>query len=70
MKKLRNGETIELKADNGDLAIITKLGNTYDINLFEEDDDYAYLTEIDVDLDRVYEILYEYGFIKRKRRTA
>jgi hypothetical protein len=65
MEKLRNNETIELKADDGNIAIITKIDNTYDISLFKENDNYDYFIEIDIDLDRVYDILREYGFIKR-----
>jgi hypothetical protein len=66
MEKLRNYENIELKSDDGDTAIVTKIDNTYDINLFKENDDYAYFTEIDIDLDRVYAILRKYGFFKKR----
>jgi len=65
MEKLRNYETIELKADDDDTAIVTRIDGTYDVNLFKRNCNYAYFTEIDIDLDRVYDILREYGFIKR-----
>jgi len=64
MIRLRNGEVIEILGKDGDLAIVEKTKNTYDVNFFERDSDYAYLTEIDIDSKRLNELLREYGFIQ------
>jgi hypothetical protein len=48
-------------SNNEYLAIIDELNNTYDLNIFPLNSDYSILTELNIDWERVEELLKIYS---------
>lgn len=57
-------KTITMEYSNREyLAIVDELNGTYDINIFLINSDYSIFTELDIDIERVEEILMFYCII-------